>query len=105
MSSAVHCVCFFATNGRRMPLIVAQKGNPSAAQVIARSMAEPPIRSKNAKIWEMPSRAPRDSPKPTFLTTNQRKRLETVPQTKPIKTRRTISFIEQLSEVNDLAYG
>src|SRR6266436_2509154 len=53
----------------------------------------------------MPSRAPRDSPKPIFLTAKQRKRLDRVPQTIPIRTRRTISFIEQFSEINDLAYG
>jgi hypothetical protein len=41
ISSAAHCGCCPLTNGRRMTLMVAQKGNPSAAQVIARSMAEP----------------------------------------------------------------
>ena len=57
-------------------MITAQKGNPSAAEVIARSIAEPSSRSKNAKIWAMPSKAPRANPKPTFRRAKQRKGLE-----------------------------
>jgi len=97
MSPAVHCGICPAAIGSRIRLIVAQKGNPSAAHVIARSMAEPLSRSKNAKIWAMPSRDPRNNPKPTLLTAEQRKMLDAVPQSRPMSARRTIGFIGERS--------
>jgi hypothetical protein len=83
--NCIHCGCCPLTNGRRTTLIVAQKGKPSAAQVIARSMAEPDSRSKNAKIWAMPSRN---------STADQ-----------PDQNATDDQFLEHLSEGNDLAYG
>jgi len=82
-----------ATNGRRITLTKAQKGNPSVAEVIARSIVEEPSSSKNAKIWTMPRSTPRASPKATFPRVKHRKKLETIPQRRPIKARRAIDFI------------
>jgi hypothetical protein len=82
-----------ATNGRRITLTKAQKDNPSVAEVIARSIAEALSRSKNAKIWAMPRSAASASPKPTLPIAKQRKKLETIPQRRPIKVRRAIDFI------------
>ena len=103
--AAVHCGSAPASNGSRTTLIAAQKGNPSAAQVIARSMAEPPSKSKNAKTWAMPSKAPSASPKPTLLRAKQRKGLETIPQSRPIRARRIICFTGPPSKVYHLAFG
>src|ERR1700732_1107574 len=97
MSPAVHCGCCPVAIGSRMRLIVAQKGKPSAAHVIARSMAEPLSSSKNAKTWAMPSRHPRNNPKPTLLTAEQRKMLDAAPQSKPTSARRTIGFTGERS--------
>src|SRR5258708_10162522 len=97
MSSAVHCGSCPVAIGSRMRLIVAQKGKPSAAHVIARSIAEPLSSSKNAKTWAMPSRVPRNNPKPTLLTAEQRKMLDAVPQSRPTSARRTIGFIDERS--------
>jgi hypothetical protein len=92
MSPAVHCGSCPEASGSRIRLIVTQKGKPSAAHVIARSMAEPPSSSKNAKTWAMPSRDPRNNPKPTLLTAEQRKMLDAVPQSRPTSARRTSGF-------------
>jgi hypothetical protein len=73
-------------------LTKAQKDNPSVAEVIARSIAEALSSSKNAKIWAMPRSAPRAIPKPTLPRAKQRKKLETIPQRRPIKVRRAIDF-------------
>ena len=66
---------------------------PSAAEVIARSIAEPPSRSKNTKTWAMPRSAPRASPKPALPRVKHRKKLEIIPQSRPVKARRAIGFI------------
>jgi hypothetical protein len=92
MSSPVHCGFCPAAVGSRMRLIAAQKGKLSAAHVIARSIVEPLSSSKNAKTWAMPSRDPRNNPKPTLLTAKQRKMLDAVPQSKPTSARRMIGF-------------
>src|ERR1700757_2945759 len=97
MSPAVHCGSCPAAIGSRIRLIVAQQGNPSAAHVIARSMAEPLSSSKNAKTWATPSRDPRNNPKPTLLTAEQRKMLDAVPQSRPTSARRTIGFTGERS--------
>src|SRR4029077_17444020 len=97
MSSAVHCGSCPAASGSRIRLIVAQKGNPTAAHVIARSMAEPPSSSKNAKTWAIPSSDPRNNPKLTLLTAEQRKMLDAVPQSRPTSARRTIGFTDERS--------
>jgi hypothetical protein len=85
--------------------VMGHHGYPSVAQLIARSMAEPPSKSKNAKTWAMPSKAPSASPKPTLLRAKQRKGLETIPQSRPIRVRRIICFTEPPSKVNHLAFG
>jgi hypothetical protein len=79
--------------------IVAQNGKPSAAHVIARSMAEPFSNSKNTKTWAMPIRDPRSNPKPTLLTAEQRKMLDAVPQSRPTSARRTIGFTDERSPI------
>jgi hypothetical protein len=97
MSPAVHCGTCPAATGSRMRLIAAQKGRLNAPHVIARSMAEPVSRSKKAKTWPIPSRAPRHNPKPTFPTAEQRKTLDAEPQNRPRRARRTIGFTTERS--------
>src|SRR5260221_12783981 len=97
MSPAVHCGCCPAAIGSMIRLIVAQKGNPSAAHVIARSMAEPLSSSKNAKSWAMTSRDPKNNPKPTLLMAEQRKMLDAAAESRPTSARRTIGFTDERS--------
>jgi hypothetical protein len=76
---------------------VAQEGKPNAAHVIARSIAEPDAKSKNAKTWPIPSRDPRHNPKPTLLTAEERKMLDAAPQSRPTRARRMIGFTGERS--------
>jgi hypothetical protein len=62
-------------------------------------MAEPPSSSKNTKTWAMPSKDPRNNPKPTLLTAEQRKMLDAVPQSRPTTARRTIGFADERSPI------
>jgi hypothetical protein len=71
------------------------------AEVIARSIAEALSSSKNAKIWAMPRSAPSANPKPTLPRAKQRKKLETIPQRRPIEARRAIDFIGIVPEYVD----
>jgi hypothetical protein len=60
---------------------------------ISRSIVETLSSSKNTKILAMPRSAPRASPKATLRRVKQRKKLETIPQRRPINARRAIDFI------------
>src|ERR1700678_3586656 len=80
-----------------MRLIVAQEGKPNAAPVIARSIAEPDSKSKNAKTWPIPNRDPRHTPRLTLLTAEQRKTLAAAPQSRPRIARRMIGFTGERS--------